>query len=108
VLDNQGTLDLFPLTTGTLTVTKNFTSSGTIQANIGGTVAFTKLAIGAATATVSGSLTLALVNGFTPTSGQTFAFLTSGGARTGTFSPTSIPPGTSLQYNPNSVVLTVP
>ena len=99
---------------GLLAITGTYTqfSTGTMKASIGGTsvgTQFSQLQITGA-ASLGGNLTTALVNGFTPTVGQTFAVLTAYSV-TGTFSNTTIAINGSehfnISYTATGVVLTV-
>ena len=111
-VDNQGTLDLFPSAAGTLTINGSLTSSGIINMELGGTTAgstYDVLNVTSGPATISGgTLNVTLINGFTPSNGQNFTILTSSAPRSGTFATANRPANTSMQYNPNSVVVTAP
>ena len=111
-MDNQGTLDLFPSAAGTLTINGSLTSSGIINMELGGTTAgstYDVLNVTSGPATISGgTLNVTLINGFTPSNGQNFTILTSSAPRSGTFATANRPANTSMQYNPNSVVVTAP
>ena len=109
-LNNQGTLNVAPGAAGSLGITGALVTSGILNFELGGTSpgsGYDQLNVNG-TATLGGTLNVSLINAFTPSNSQTFALLNSTLARTGTFSTTTVPPGTSVQYNPNSVVLTVP
>ncbi|HEX2474073.1 MAG TPA: hypothetical protein VHK01_04980 [Lacipirellulaceae bacterium] len=63
-------------------------------------------------AALDGTLQVQLAGGFVPSLGDSFQILTAAGGRTGTFTSEILPPLSSgldwdLQYNPNSVVLSV-
>jgi hypothetical protein len=99
---------------GLLAITGTYTqlSSGTMNVSIGGTsvgTQFSQLKITGA-ASLGGTLTAGLVNGFTPTVGQTFTVLTASSV-TGTFSNTTIAINGSehfsVSYTATGVVLTV-
>ena len=81
-------------TAGTLSITGNFTngSTGIIEAELGGATADTYdvLAV-SGTATLGGTLTGTLINGFTP-SGQSFDVITAGTA-SGSFATSNLPNG---------------
>jgi hypothetical protein len=58
-------------------------------------------------AALAGMLNVSLVNGFSPTPGQTFTLLSAAGGLNGTtFSTANLPSGLSISYTPTSVVLT--
>jgi autotransporter-associated beta strand protein len=88
-------------------------NAGVLQVIIGGTTpgtSFDQIQVGGAT-TLGGTLTVQLVNSFSPLLGQTFQFLTSAGV-SGTFANLSLPSlgagkGWQLQYGPNALTLTV-
>jgi hypothetical protein len=111
-LDNQGTLDLFPGHSGTLTVTGSLTSSGAITAEVGGLTAGTQYDRLAVTGpiTLSGVLNVGLINAFVPVSGNTFTVITHTGARTGTFSTANLasPIAGLPTYLANSITVGVP
>jgi fibronectin-binding autotransporter adhesin len=99
---------------GLLAITGTYTqlSTGTMNVSIGGTTLgtqFSQLQVSGA-ASLAGTLTAALVNGFTPTVGQTFTILTASGV-TGTFTNSTIAINGSehfvVSYTSTSVVLTV-
>ncbi len=109
-VDNRGTLNLTAGGAGTLTLNGSLVTSGVINLQIGGTLPgleYSKVAVSGAV-TLGGTLNAALVNGFTPLAAQTFTILASGSPRTGTFNTATVPSGTSVQYNANSVVVQVP
>jgi hypothetical protein len=101
---------------GLLSITGTYTqlSSGTLNANIGGTTVstqFSQLKI-TGKASLGGTLAVTLINGFTPTVGQTFTVLTASGGLGGTtFSNTTIAINSTEQfdisYTSTGVVLTV-
>jgi hypothetical protein len=69
-----------PTTAGTLTITGNYTQSatGNLTLKIGGPnpgVDFDQFVVGGA-ATLGGTLTITLINGYTPASGSTYQVLT--------------------------------
>jgi hypothetical protein len=87
-------------------------STGTMNVSIGGTTVgtqFSQLQVSGA-ASLGGTLTAALVNGFTPTVGQTFTVLTASSVA-GTFSNSTIAINATehfaVSYTPTGVVLTV-
>jgi hypothetical protein len=106
--------------TGILTETGAYTqnATGTLKISIGGTTAGTQYdQLKPGTATLGGALTTTLINGFTPTVGQSFTIM-SFTLKTGTFAScdgrsggTTCPiNGTehfNITYNPTSVALTV-
>ena len=78
--------------------------------DIGGTTAgstYDQLIVNGS-ASLTGTLNVTLINGFTPANAQSFTVLTSTAPRTGTFAIANRPANTSMQYNPTSVVLTSP
>ena len=114
-LNNQGTLALAPggNATGLLTINGGLTTSGTISLKLGGTTAITQYDRVAVTgsATLGGTLSVGVANGFVPASGNTFSVLTTTGPISGTFATTTIVPAGITQpptYNANSVVLVRP
>jgi hypothetical protein len=87
-------------------------STGTMNVSIGGTTVgtqFSQLQV-SGTASLGGTLTAALVNGFTPTVGQTFTVMTASSVA-GTFSNSTIAINSTehfaVSYTSTSVVLTV-
>jgi fibronectin-binding autotransporter adhesin len=101
---------------GLLSITGTYTqlSSGTLNANIGGTTVgtlYSQLKI-SGTASLGGTLAVTLINSFTPQIGQTFTVLSATGGLGGTqFSNTTIAINSSEQfdisYTSTGVVLTV-
>jgi fibronectin-binding autotransporter adhesin len=97
---------------GELKVTGIYTqgSAGTATIDLGGTTAITQYSVLDITkaATLSGTLNVTLVNGFTPTVGNTFTILDYLSA-SGTFSTTNLPTVTGdhwvLTYNAKSLTL---
>ncbi len=94
---------------GCITFASGLTHSGSTSIELGGTVACTnhdKVSVGG-TATISGGLTVTLINGFTPTAGQTFTLLEAG-AISGTYSTINYPTVSGITwtttYNATSVV----
>jgi T5SS/PEP-CTERM-associated repeat protein len=68
--------------------------------------------LAAGSAAVDGTLNVELVDDFVPALGDAFQIVTAGVSRTGTFDTENLPPiggglGWDVQYNPNSVVLSV-
>jgi len=99
---------------GLLKITGTYTqlSTGTMNVSIGGTTVgtqYSQLQVTGA-ASLGGTLTAALVNGFTPTVGQTFTVLTASGVA-GTFSNSTIAINSTehfvVSYTSTGVVLTV-
>lgn len=84
---------------GIITVNTNYTQSGALNMEIGGTNAATpdydQLAV-TGTVTLGGALNLSLINGFTPTLGNTFTLISNSGtdAVVGTF--TGLPQGATV------------
>jgi len=116
-LDNQGTITVHPgpLGAGVLVVGGNFSTSGTLNMELGGTTAGTGYSqVGVnGTATLGGTLNVTLVGGFTLASGNTFTIMTSGGATNGSFATANLPAGvtsppTYVLGPPGSVGLLVP
>ncbi len=104
---------------GTLTINGNYTQSagGVLDIQIGGTTPGTEFSVlnvsGLATLSAGSVLDVSLLNGFIPTSNDTFVILTSGGL-SGTFTDDTIQLGNvifSVEYSPtgylNDVVLGV-
>jgi hypothetical protein len=90
--------------------------AGQLEIELGGTALgnFDRLehTIGAGAAQLGGSLTLSLINGFIPSLGDTFEFLTAAGGVNGTFAAETLPSlagglGWDVIYGANSVVLEV-
>ena len=93
-------------------------SGGTLAISVGGTTVGTQFdQFNPSTATLGGALTTTLINGFTPTVGQTFTIMNFT-SRTGTFAscdgrsggttcPINSTEHFNITYNANSVVLTV-
>lgn len=99
---------------GMLNITGNYTqTAGALDIELGGTVPgaeFDQLVV-TGTATLGGTLSLSLINGFVPSAGQQFVVL-SAGSRTGTFSNVSLlnfPPDRSVNvtYSASAVTVTV-
>jgi hypothetical protein len=99
---------------GLLKITGTYTqlSTGTMNVSIGGTTVgtqFSQLQV-SGVASLGGTLTAALVNGFTPTVGQTFTVLTASSVA-GTFSNSTIAINSTehfaVSYTSTGVVLTV-
>ena len=95
-----------------ITGTYSQLSGSSLNVSIGGATAgtqFSQLQI-TGSASLAGTLTAALVNGFTPTVGQSFTVLTAG-SRTGTFTNSTIAISPTLHfvisYTGTTVVLTV-
>jgi hypothetical protein len=99
---------------GLLTITGNYTqlSTGTMNVSIGGTTVSTQYSQLKVTGTASlgGTLNVALINSFTPTVGQTFTILTAKSI-TGTFSNSYIVINSTeyfaISYTSTGVILTV-
>jgi fibronectin-binding autotransporter adhesin len=102
--------------TGMLTINGNFQQEpvGALQIELGGaaSLAFDVLRI-TGVATLAGQLQLSLVDGFLPTAGDSFEFLTAAGGLSGMFAPPaawpSLPGNLSWQidYGANKVMLSV-
>ena len=110
-VNNQGTLSLATGGTGLLTINGGLATTGVINLKLGGTTAITqydRLAI-TGSATLGGTLNVALVNGFLPAS-TNFTVLTTTNPLSGTFGVTNFPPSITQPptYNPTSVVLVSP
>jgi fibronectin-binding autotransporter adhesin len=99
-------------TAGKLSIVGNYsqTGAGIFNLSLGGLGAGTQFSLLAVTgsATVNGTLNVGLINGFFPTVGDTFTFLTASGGRSGMFSTVNglnIGGGEELEvvYNPNNV-----
>jgi hypothetical protein len=73
---------------------------------LGGTTSGQFGQLSCANATLSGPLTVNLQAGFVPATGDRFQILSSS-SLTGTFSSVNVPPGISVNYNNNTVFLTV-
>ncbi|QJW97713.1 beta strand repeat-containing protein [Frigoriglobus tundricola] len=97
---------------GQLTINGSYSQSGTgtLQIQLGGTTpgtgGYDQLVVNGAVA-LDGTLSVALVNGFVPQSGQQFSFLTDS-SESGTFATDLFPVGVNFQvtYGPNGVTLT--
>ena len=99
-------------TAGKLSITGNYTQAGTgaFNLSLGGLGAGTQFSLLAVTGTanLNGTLNIGLINGFFPTTGDTFTFLTAGGGVSGMFSTVNglnIGGGEELMvvYNPFNV-----
>jgi hypothetical protein len=108
-LINDGTLAID--STSTLQVGGNFTQGafGSLQIDLGGTSAgmsYGQLIV-AGLATLDGNLTVNLVNGFTPTTGDTFQILTFGsrGDPPTAFSSMNLPAGFEALYDTRGLTL---
>lgn len=100
---------------GTVTVTGNYQqdATGALTANIGGTTpgtGFDQVTVDGA-ATLGGTLDAAVVNGFAPTTADSFVLVQAAGGVSGRFATTNFQPapGTDfvLQYTPTEAVLDV-
>jgi hypothetical protein len=110
-VNNQGTLSLATGGTGLLTINGSLATTGVINLKLGGTTAITqydRLAI-TGSATLGGTLNVALVNAFLPAS-TNFTVLTTTNPLSGSFGVTNFPPSITQPptYNPTSVVLVSP
>ena len=98
---------------GVLTISGNYTEAGAsvLEIELGGATpgaGFDELAVGG-TATLAGTLSVSLINGFVPPNNSTYNFLTAG-SRSGAFSATNYPsslPGVAVSYAANGASLTV-
>jgi hypothetical protein len=99
---------------GLLAITGSYTqlSTGTLNVFVGGTTVgtrYSQLKV-TGTASLAGTLTVALASGFTPTLGSTFTVLTASGVG-GTFSNSTVPINSTehfnVSYTSTGVVLTV-
>ena len=112
VVDNQGTITVGPGTAGLLTINGGLTTSGTINLELGGTTVTTQYDRIAVTgsATLGGTLNVALINAFTPATTNTFQVLTTTGTRSGTFAIANLPGSitTPPTYNATNVTLVAP
>ena len=93
---------------GVITVVGKYfqNDAGTIAIEIGGTAPGTQydqLSIGGA-ASLGGTLTTTLINGFTPSAGSQFQIVNAG-TRNGTFAAESTPPGVMTNYTATGVSL---
>ncbi len=115
-LTNGGLVSIGDSTTGLMTVTGNYTqtAAGSLTTGIGGLAAgtqFDRLSV-TGSATLGGTLNLALLGAFNPAVGNTFQILVSSASVTGQFATvtgTTIPGGKSFMvgYNAADVTLTV-
>jgi hypothetical protein len=111
--NNTGTLTIGAGCTFTVSGNYTQTATGTLDVQLGGSPAsgqFGKLVV-SGTATLDGTLSVSLVNNFSPSLGQSFT-ITTYSSHTGMFASTKLqPPGNGLawqvQYNTGSVVLQV-
>jgi hypothetical protein len=106
-VDNQGTITVGPGTAGRLAITGSLVTSGVLNLELGGTVANTGYDVLAVSgsANFGGTLTVSLINAFTPASAQTFAIITRASG-TGTFAftpPAGIQP--TPTYNATDLTL---
>ena len=97
-------------TIGDLAITGRYTQDGgaALEIELGGTGAgqFDRVTV-SDFATLGGALTITTLGGFTPPAGSVLAFLPHNGSA-GNFAPASIPPGTTLAYQANAVVINGP
>ncbi len=94
---------------GRISVTGTYTqgAAGTMDVQIGGTTAWTYSQLNATGAiTLGGTLNIALVNGFTPTAGETFDIIKAPSGITGTFSTVNAP-NMSVVYRRTGVEIEV-
>jgi hypothetical protein len=91
---------------GTITITGDYSATATAihKIEVGGTASgsYDVISVGG-TATLSGTLNVTLINGFTPFTSHDITIMT--GAIVGTFTTVNIPASYILIYNTNSVVL---
>ncbi len=111
LVDNQGTLDLFPGSAGRLTVNGGLITSGSINVELGGTTQATQYdhlqVLGSAS--IGGTMNLALISAFAPTSGTQFDVVTTTGSATGSMTLGTQPGGWSNPaVVPTAVRLTAP
>ena len=95
---------------GRISVTGTYTqgAAGTMDVQIGGTTAGTYSQLNATGAiTLGGTLNIALVNGFTPTAGETFDIIKAPSGITGTFSTVNAPSNMSVVYRRTGVEIEV-
>lgn len=108
ILGNVGGAVEPGLSAGALAVAGTYTQSagGTLRIEVGGTGAgqFDTLTVSGA-ATLAGELNVQAINGYTPTTGDTFVILTAG-TRNGTFATLTGTPGFAVSYTPTQVILT--
>ncbi len=110
-VSNQGGTVTPGASPGALTINGNYVQSpgGTLVVEIGGTTGgsqYDQLIVNG-NATLGGTLSVTLINGFVPTGGETFTVVQSSGAVSGTFASTNFPasPSFTAAYLPASVQL---
>ena len=105
-LANSGALVMDNVSSLKVNGTYSQTAAGTLDVDLGGATPtlYSQLAV-TGSASLNGTLNVALNVGFTPTYLETFDILTTTGFVTGTFSGPA-PAGFTVQYNSNSVILT--
>lgn len=108
VVNNAGAAVEPGLSAGTLAINGayNQSASGALRVEIGGTGAgqFDVLSVSGA-ATLGGELNVQTINGFSPTTGNTFVILTAGSI-SGTFGVLTGAAGFDVTYTPTQVILT--
>ena len=91
---------------GTLSLSGNYSQTGTLEIEVGGTTpgsGHDVLAV-SGSVTLGGALEVTEINGFTASAGQAFTVLTAS-AVSGTFATTNVPAGYSVSYSGTEVVL---
>jgi hypothetical protein len=100
-VSNYGILNLGDTTTaGTLSITGNYTQTGTLNAFLGGTSSgsYSRLNV-SGQANLGGTLNVSFINGFMASPGNQFTILTYG-SRSGTFATVNLPSLTTGHWNP--------
>jgi hypothetical protein len=104
--NNLGALVIGPSSVFTVSGNYTQTSGGSLEVQLGGSPAsgqFGKLAV-TGTANLDGTLTVSLVNSYTPSSGDSFQIVTFASS-SGSFATTILPSGASLTFNPTNVTV---
>jgi len=104
-LSNSGTLAMDNVSSLTINGNYTQTAAGSLDIELGGTspALYSQVAV-TGSASLNGTLNVALNVGFTPTFGETFDILTTTGLVLGTFAGPP-PAGFVVLYDPNSVIL---
>ena len=112
LVDNLGTINVLPGSAGTLTVTGSLTldSTSVVNLEIGGTTAGTQFdqLVVQQYSTLGGTLNVALINAFAPTSGQNFKLIPSTFSTTPGFATVNLPATMTAVYNSNDFTVHQP
>ena len=110
-VNNQGTIDVYPGTSGILAINGSLVTTGVLNFELGGLAAgsqYDRIVV-TGTAVLGGTLNVGLINAFTPASLNSFTLITSTGLLSGSFPTTNLLGGLAPPtYTANSVTVSVP